>query len=222
MRQLPTLPKMLAFAITVFLLCLLLISLFSCTSQKHIQQASRSTDTATEANWKDSSEYKTKEIERLEQRLRESEYAEVQFDTVPCPDIRIPDCPAMLNKDTVLNLVARLNQTIAGLQNKVTFFKDGTVEYAGKLKSFKYANEKQSEQISELSHESDSLKRIIANLKTESHEVVKVKEVQKTVRWTPWWLFALCIAAGAFLWAKLGKPIQSFINHFKEKWTPKT
>lgn len=191
------------FILSAGLLLLGCFVLSSCTSTKQTTSNKSEYDMQLQQRLIDSNRVLREDNIRLLQELKEAEYATAEFDSTQCPKIVIPSCPAMLNADSVNRLVYDLNAAITGLHNKVKFYADGSIEYSGRLKQFKYANEKQSKTISELSSKTDSLSLALAEAKKNVRVVTEEKTLYKKTTVFPWYLWLITgVFAFLFLNAK--------------------
>lgn len=187
--------KLLKLIIWVAIAFIAAFFFLSCTTTKNITSDKQQYDYQLYQRLIDSNRVLREENARMEQELKEAEYATADFDSTDCPDIKIPDCPAMMNKDSVNRLVADLNGAIRGLNNKVKFYADGSIEYTGRLKQFKYANEKQSKTITELSNKIETLETRLAEAKKNVRVVTEEKTLHKKVTVFPWYFWLI---TGAF------------------------
>lgn len=168
----------------------LVLSLGSCTSTKDVHKTETVTNTDKEKQLSDSLRVVTAERDIYKQQAEQSEYLITTYDTTPCPAILIPDCPAMLNKDSVQRLVTDLNNAIAGLNNKVKRYADGTVEYQGKIKSVSYSLTKTQLLLIQKDKVIDSLKLVKQKEKIVEKVITVEKEKHsKTSFLSQWWLF---------------------------------
>lgn len=204
----------------LILLCLVVI-LFSCTTTKSVQKNSTSTDLTNVQELRDSIHMLESEVETLSQTINESEYVSAEFDSTKCPDIRLPGCPAMLNKDSVNQLIADLNNAISGMRNQVKISADGSVEANGRLKSVKYQKDKQEQTISELQRTIDSLKSVqqISTVSVKTNTSSEHMELKRKLL-TNWWLYLLAFVLGWLSCMQFRKSlpnISTITNLFKKK-----
>lgn len=195
--------------------------LSSCSSSKDLQKTSTNAKEDVLKEVSDSLRVYKSEKLRLEALIRQMEFLAGEFDVTKCPQIVFPKGAAMMDKDSVQKLVNELNQAIddmaSGANNTIKKYADGTIELKGRIKNFKSINEKQSQTITEVTKERDSLRmakqkeRIIKETVT----ITKTKH-KKTSFLNQWWLFP----AGMIFWALLGGRIKRFfksINLFTKK-----
>lgn len=173
----------------VLLICAvsLLITLFciimpGCTTTKEVNKTSLVKDSTAIKELQDSLHLLISEKATLETLLKESEYATVIFDSTRCPEVRLPDCPAMLNKDSVQRLIADLNNSINGLNNRVKTYADGSREISGRLKSATYSRDKEMLTRLQLQRELDSLRQVKQKERVITHTEVKTVEKRKKVK----------------------------------------
>ncbi len=185
------LDKLLKIIIWVAITFMAVSFFLSCTTTKQTTEKKQEYDAASVQRIKDSNQVLRQENLKLEQELKEAEYAIADFDSTDCPEIVIPDCPAMMNADSVNRLVSDLNNAISGLNNKVKFYADGSIEYSGRLKQFKYANEKQSKTIAELSSKTDSLSMALSEAKKNVRLVTEEKTLYKKTTVFPWYFWLI-------------------------------
>jgi hypothetical protein len=181
-------------AITLIALCFFL----SCTTVKKTSSDKKEFDYSLQQRLIDSNRVLREDNIRLQQELRQAEYATAEFDSTKCPKIVFPACPDFVNADSVNRLVNDLNNAIEGLNNKVKFYADGSIEYTGRLKQFKYANEKQSITIANLKKVVDSLTAKRSEKKESVRVVTEYKTEYKKVTVFPWY-FWLITGLFAFL-----------------------
>ncbi len=178
-----------------------LIALFfflSCNTVKKTSSDKKEFNYSLQQKRIDSIRVLVEENTRLQQELKEAEYATAEFDSTKCPKIVFPACPDFINADSINRLVNDLNNAIEGLNNKVKFYADGSIEYTGRLKQFKYANEKQSITIANLKKVVDSLTAKRSEKNESARVVTEYKTEYKKVTVFPWY-FWLITGLFAFL-----------------------
>lgn len=196
--RLPSFPRLLsAFIITVVIICMMIGCLSSCTTTKEVNKTSLVKDSTAIKELQDSLHLLRSEKATLEQLLRESEFATVEFDSTRCPQIHFPEGAAMLNKDSVQRLITDLNNSIAGLNNRIRTYADGSREITGRLKSVTYSRDKEVQSRLQLERIVDSLRQVKQKEKVVTHteikEVVKRKKVKVLTMVLPWILLGYVI-----------------------------
>lgn len=189
--RLPSFPRLLsAFIITVVIICMMIGCLSSCTTTKEVNKTSLVKDSTAIKELQDSLHLLRSEKATLEQLLRESEFATVEFDSTRCPQIHFPEGAAMLNKDSVQRLITDLNNSIAGLNNRIRTYADGSREITGRLKSATYSRDKEVQSRLQLERIVDSLRQVKQKEKVVTHteikEVVKRKKTKLLTNVLPW------------------------------------
>lgn len=199
----------------ILLLCVIgMVALFSsCSSSKNVTKERIVIDSSATKELQDSIRLLKTEVTRLEQTIKESEYATYEFDSTKCPQIVFPVGSAMLNKDSIQRLINDLNNGINGLNNKVKRYADGTIEITGRLKNVTQLKEKQSQLIAQQEKLIDSLKQVKQKETVSVNKEEEKKTVTKKTKFLPdWWLFPLGMACGIFLWARFGSGIKTFFS----------
>lgn len=183
--------------VVVGVLLSFILSLFSCTSTKEVNKTSLVKDSTAIKELQDSVRLLIQEKQWLEQVLKENEYATVEFDSTRCPQIHFPEGAAMLNKDSVQRLITDLNNSIAGLNNRIRTYADGSREITGRLKSATYSRDKEVQSRLQLERIVDSLRQVKQKEKVVTHteikEVVKRKKVKVLTMVLPWILLGYVI-----------------------------
>lgn len=191
------------------LIILSALYLTGCASSKHTNRQYRQSDSTMVENLQ--AELRTMRTERdhFEARVKELETGTVEFDTTPCPAIPEIHCPG-LNTDSVNKIINNLNNLYAGAMNKVKVAADGSMELSGRLKSYRYQNERQAELLADKERTIDSLQKLVSEKKVETSTVEKI--VDKEVKRFQWWLLVVGIILGWLLkkyWTKLN-PLNMF------------
>lgn len=186
-----TFPKLFSAIILTAVISMMIIGcLCSCTSTKEVNKTSLVKDSSAIKELQDSLHLLITEKTTLENKLKETEYATVEFDSTRCPVIWIPDCPAMLNKDSVQRLISELNNSINGLNNRIKTYADGSREISGKIKSATYSRDKEIQLRLQLEKEVDSLRNVKQKekvvVKTEEKIVEKKKKTKFLTNIIPW------------------------------------
>lgn len=172
----PKLPRLVLFIVAMLLFAVFLWMLTGCNSQRHIIKQSLTTDSTVLRSKSDSIRLLSREVSRLESEVRELQYAGVVFIT----DTLFKD----RERDTIVNTV--------------TITKDGGIEAKGQIKAAYVSRDTYARIATEKQRIIDSL---AAALHTEKQNVKKeqvVKEVEKQVRFLPWFYWPLIIAAFVF------------------------
>ena len=192
--------------LSVIGIIVLLFIAFGCTHSKKTFETRNLKDSTNETTMEDSLQLMKSELNRLQQLLEQQQYLSVQFDSTRCPKIVFPVGTAMLNKDSIQQLVNELNNAIDGLQNRLEVNSDGSVIAEGRLKEAKYSNRKLLKALSEWEKKYDSLSKTKKQEKQQviTETVVKT-EKSKTSFMNFWWLFFLGIPVGALLVLKFKK-----------------
>jgi hypothetical protein len=200
------------FICVLFFTCIMLLLglITGCNSTKKINTSKQTYDSTAISVLKDSVRTFKKEVQTLKQTLSEKETVDVVFDNTlcpPCPKLpTIPNNLDLLNKDSINVLIHDLNDLIqfqnnymAGQDNKIKRLADGSVEYSGRLKSYKQTDEKKQEIINSLIRESDSLRDLLQQNSTTIAKVAEIKSIDKKVVAFPWY-FWLITGGFALLW----------------------
>ena len=192
--------------LSLITIAFLLWMAYGCSHSKNTFQASERNDSSRVLTLEDSLRLVISERNRLQQLYNEQQYLSVQFDSTRCPKIVFPSGTAMLNKDSIQQLVTDLNNAIEGLQNKLQINADGSVLAEGRLKDARYSHQKLLKIISEWQRKYDSLSRVKKEDKQQviTETVVKTEKT-KTSFLNFWWLFFCGIPVGAILVLKFKK-----------------
>lgn len=200
-------------------LCLIIIIAIllmaaSCTTSKQSQSHTVTYDSTYAQSLLDSNRLLKIDNERLSQELRESQSATAEFDSTGCPTIFLPDCPGMMNEDSVRRLVNDLNNALSGANNKVKRFADGSVELQGRIRSVSYAAEKTSKLVIDKNRVIDSLtKKLAEKTVTVTDTVTTTSSKKKTTFFN--WLFWLCLGFASATVLLKGKSILSIFKPTK-------
>lgn len=200
----------LAAALLFLIILVAIVAAFTgCNATKKVSTTKQTYDSSTINILKDSVRNLKKEVQTLKQTISEKGSVDVVFDNTvcpPCPEVNIPKDLNTIGNDSLINLVANLNDAIAfynsyskGLENKVKIFADGSKEYSGKLKSYKQSDEKKQEIINNLIRESDSLRGILEQKNSIVAKVTETKKLEVEVIVFPWY-FWLITGGFALLW----------------------
>lgn len=192
----------LAAALLFLIILIAIVAAFTgCNATKKVSTTKQTYDSSTINILKDSVRNLKKEVQTLKQTISEKGSVDVVFDNTvcpPCPEVNIPKDLNTIGNDSLINLVANLNDAIAfynsyskGLENKVKIFADGSKEYSGKLKSYKQSDEKKQEIINNLIRESDSLRDVFQQNNTTVAKVDEKKDVDKKTSVLNWWHFLI-------------------------------
>jgi hypothetical protein len=204
-------PSIILFLVTVALFVLLFTVIIpGCSTQKHINTSSASYDSSYVQNLEHDLQTMMEEKSRLESQLHEAEFTTVTFDSTRCPQITFPvNC----DNDSIRNLVNQLNAAINGLNNRIKVYSDGSIEYSGKLNSYKFSKDVQSNiiasqenRITQLEHSLDSSN---AHVRTETKTVDKVVK-KKFMPGFAFWLYLVAFILGCVFWWKFGSKIIAF------------
>lgn len=193
------------FIFSVLLLLMLffaLIGMVSCNATKKVNTSKQTFDSSAINILKDSVRNLKKEVQTLKQVISEKETTEIIFDNTfcpPCPQLpSIPQNLDLLNKDSINALIHDLNDLIqfqnnymAGQDNKIKRLADGSIEYSGRLKSYKQSDEKKQEIINNLIRESDSLRDVLQQNNTTVAKVDEKKDVDKKTSILNWLNFLI-------------------------------
>ncbi|CAL7961522.1 membrane hypothetical protein [Gammaproteobacteria bacterium] len=175
------------------LVIVLVMVIQSCTSTKKFSQV---TDTASEVRietLQDSLSVIKQEKEHLENLIREMEFTSVIFDSTRCPEIpRLPEGIAMLNKDSVQELIDKYNYIINGLSNKIVIASDGSITASGRIKQLQRTTDKLLQTIADKDKRYDSLLKTKQEVKQENkHEQTKIASSKKVTFLNFWWLLVI-------------------------------
>jgi hypothetical protein len=132
--------------------------------------------------------------EKHERELQEARKNRVDFitDTMPCPPVNCDSSELEHYRNVVLSL-----------RNSVKYYKDGTIEYTGRIKSAEQIAEKWSKEVDSVGqrnewfvtqHLNDSISLVKA--KTDS-SFIKTTKPGGILTW--WWLFAFGLLVGIVL-----------------------
>ncbi len=198
--------KIICIVILSLVVAMILSStLIGCTSTKQVNSTSFKNDSSYVQSLKDSLSMTITERNWFENQLKAIEYSSLEFDSTKCPEIIIPeDC----NNDSISSLVNQLNAAINGLNNKVKYYKDGTVDAQGRIKKASFLKETQSNIISQQTKEIQLLKKQLQEKKVEvKTEYVTKEKVVKRSLFNVWPLCLLFLVIGWVLRGKFGKPL---------------
>jgi hypothetical protein len=168
----PRLPR-LALIIALLILAVFLWMLMGCNSQKHITRTSVTVDSTAIREKMDSIRMLTREVGRLEADIRELQYAGVVF---------------------IRDTISRVDT----VTNTVTITKDGSIEAKGRIASAFVSKETMARITYQLQREKDSLATALQKEKQNVKKEQVVREVEKQVRFLPWFYWPLIIASFAF------------------------
>jgi hypothetical protein len=175
---------------TIALLILGAGCLSSCSTSKDVFKSEQSKDSTVERELRDSLHLLKKERDTFKQQLDEAQYMTAEFDKTKCPDIKPPKCPDFAIPDSVTRYVNELKDALAGMNNKVKRYADGSIEYQGRISKLTASSFKNQMLLVEKDIEIDSLRRVTQKEKIVYVDRVVTKEVHKKSSFlSQWWLF---------------------------------
>lgn len=188
--------------LAIILAVMLVLALSCCTTTKHLERQTVTVDSSAIKSFEEKNRALKDENWLYLQRIRELQYNNFTFDSTKCPQIKIPTCPEMLDRDSVNNLINQLNNAIQGLNNKVKYYSDGSFEVSGKLIKANISKERLIDSINNYKKSVDSLTDIIYNTEVEKHvssDFTK-KDVKRRPAFLSWILFLIIgILGGQYL-----------------------
>lgn len=176
-------------AILVLLGLVLLMVLYGCNSNRHINKTTDTTLSEILKEKEDSIRLLINETNSLQAFIHELVFGGVVFDSSGCPPATVvvpPNCKL----DSILSVLDLY-------KDKVKIYADGTIEAEGKLKSAYYTKNLLSKTIEQQKKTIDSLVQV--KQKELVSEITNTVTVQKDTKWkvgTNWWIWLIFFIAG--------------------------
>lgn len=184
----------------IIYLLILFILATSCHTSRSISTDHSTVDSVSKSKYDSLNRVHEKTVAEFQSFKHDSTTTDVIFDNDPCPNLDslrlILDSAGKANLD---KFISSTEEQIRVLKNKLKVNADGSFEAEGRIKSYRTTNEKINQENVRLSHERDSLNRLV---KEKEDQLSKTADSKKTVvkkTFIPWWLWGLIILLGV-LW----------------------